>query len=161
MGYAALYSRAGEFQIYFMPISLVASAFLCWFAYKTGAIRDVALTILGYSLVVSAWLKWTISVLILAHPAYQLWKFAGALPGFDATRRVFAATGIEIVTPEKSSLLPWTQISRAVETKRGFLFYRQGALATFVPARHLEGPAEAELIRKFIRHNVADASLLA
>lgn len=161
MGYAALYSRAGEFQIYFIPISLVVSAFLCWFSYKTGASKDVALTVLGYSLVVSAWLKWTISVLILAHPTYQFWKFAGALPGFDATHHVFAASGIEIVAPGGSSLLPWTEISKAVETKKGFLFYRKGTLATFVPARHLEGPVEAELVRKFIRHNVADAQLLA
>ena len=161
MGYAALYSRAGEFNIYFMPIALVASALLGWFAYKTGASKDVSLTVIGYSLVVSVWVKWAVSVAIIMHPAYQLWKFAGAWPGSTTTHHVFASSGIEIITPAGSSLLPWTQISKAVETKKGFLFYRKGTLATFVPARHLEGPVEAALIRKFIHLNVADASLLA
>jgi hypothetical protein len=161
MGYAALYSRAGEFEIYATPIAIVLSGFLGWLAYKTGATQDVSLSIIGYSLVVTWWIKWAISVAILLHPAYQFWKFAGAWPGSDTTHHVFAARGIEILAPDNSTLLPWTEISKAVETKKGFLFYRKGTLATFVPARHLEGPAEAALIRKFIRHNVADASLLA
>ena len=108
--------------------------------------------------------KWTISVLILCCiPLYQFWKFAGALPGFDATHHVFTPRAeLEIVAPGGS-----VASSRGLKSpkpsrrKKDSCSIAKGTLATFVPARHLEGPVEAELVRKFIRHNVADAQLLA
>jgi len=88
-------------------------------------------------------------------PVYQNWKSVRA----KTTAHIFTADGVELASANGPTLLRWTSISKVVETKKGFLFYRDGKLATFLPARNLEGPAEAELIRKFIRKMVADATL--
>jgi hypothetical protein len=161
LGYASLYSRAGELYIYLVPIGIVLSALFGFLAFKAGASPDTSLEIVGISLLVGAYAKAAISFGFLLHPLYQTWKFAGTLSGTKTTAHVFKADGVELESANGPTLLPWNSISRVVETKKGFLFYRNGKLATFLPARNLEGPVEAELIRKFIRKNVADAKLLA
>ena len=161
LGYASLYSRWGELYIYLLPICLVLSALFGFLAFKAGASPDTSVEITGITLIAAAYIKGAISFGFLLHPVYQTWKFAGALSGTKTTAHVFTADGVELESANGPTLLPWNSISKVVETKKGFLFYRDGKLATFLPARHLEGPVEAELIRKFIRKKVADASLLA
>ena len=161
LGYACLYSRWGELNVYLFPICLVLSALFGFIAFKAGVSADTSLAITGITLVASAYVKAAISLGFLLHPLYQTWKFAGALSGTKTTAHVFTANGVELESANGPTLLPWKSISRVVETKKGFLFYGDGKLATFLPARHLEGPVEAELIRKFIRKNVADAQLIA
>lgn len=160
LGYASLYSRRGEFlNVYLLPICLILSALFGFLAFKSGASADTSLEIMGVTLVVGAYVKGAISLGFLLHPLYQTWKFAGTLPGSKTTAHVFTADGVELESANGPTLLPWNCISKVVETKKGFLFYRDGKLVTFLPARHLEGPVEAELIRKFIRREVADATL--
>jgi YcxB-like protein len=161
LGYAALYSRWGELNIYLFPICLVLSALFGFIAFKAGASPDTSLEITATTLVATAYVKAAISFGFLLHPLYQTWKFAGALSGTKTTAHVFTADGVELESANGPTLLSWKSISKVVETKKGFLFYSDGKLATFLPARHLEGPVEAELIRKFIRKNVADTQLLA
>jgi hypothetical protein len=160
LGYASLYSRWGELYIYLFPIFLVLSALFGFIAFKAGASADTSVEITGTTLIVGVYIKGAISFGFLLHPLYQTWKFAGTLSGTKTTAHVFTAAGVELESANGPTLLPWNSISKVVETKKGFLFYRDGKLATFLPARHLEGPAEAELIRKFIRQKVADATLL-
>lgn len=161
LGYASLYSRRGEFlNVYLLPICLVLSALFGFLALKSGASADTSLEIIGVTLVVGAYVKGAISLGFLLHPLYQTWKLAGALSGTETTAHVFTADGVELESANGPTLLPWSAISKVIETKKGFLFYRDGKLATFLPARHLEGPVEAELIRKFVRQNVANATLL-
>jgi hypothetical protein len=161
LGYASLYSRWGELNIYLFPICLVLSALFGFIAFKAGASPDTSLEITVTTLVASAYVKAAISFGFLLHPLYQTWKFADAMSGTKTTAHVFTADGIELESANGPTLLPWKTISRVVETKKGFLFYSDAKLATFLPVRHLEGPVEAELIRKFIRKNVAEAQLLA
>jgi YcxB-like protein len=160
LGYASLYSRWGELNIYLFPIFLVLSALFGFLAFKAGASPDTSLEVTGITLFVGAYVKGAISFGFLLHPLYQTWKFAGTLSSTKTTAHVFTADGVELESANGPTLLSWNSISKVVETKKGFLFYRDGKLATFLPARHLEGPAEAALIRKFIRKNVADAQLL-
>jgi hypothetical protein len=161
LGYAALYSQWGELNIYLLPICLVLSALFGFLAFKAGASADTSMEITVGTLIAGAYVKAAISFGFLLHPLYQTWKFAGAASGPKTTAHVFTADGVELESANGPTLLPWKSISRVIETKKGFLFYRDGKLATFLPARHLEGPVEAGLIRKFIRKNVADAKLLA
>ena len=112
------------------------------------------------TLIATGYIKGAISLGFLLHPVYQTWKFAGTIPNTKTTAHVFTADGVELERANGPTLLPWDSISKVVETKKGFLFYRDGKLATFLPARNLEGPVEAALIRRFIRKNVADATLL-
>jgi YcxB-like protein len=161
LGYASLYSRRGEFvNVYLFPICLVLSALFGFIAFRAGASSDTSLEITGITLVVGAYVKGAISLGFLLHPLYQTWKFAGTLSATKTTAHVFTVDGVELESANGPTLLPWNSISKVVETKKGFLFYRNGKLATFLPARHLEGPVEAELIRKFIRQKIADATLL-
>ena len=140
---------AGEnCNIYLIPIFIVFSAVVGWIAFKSGALPDNSLAVVGGTLVVGAYIKWAISMGFLLHPLYQTWKVAGALSGTQTTAHVFTASGVELESAAGPTLLPWSAISRVVETKKGFLFYRDGKLATFLPARHLEGPVEADLIPK-------------
>jgi hypothetical protein len=160
LGYASLYSRSGEFiNVYLFPICLVLSALFGFLAFKAGASADTSAAISATTLFSAAYIRGAISLGLLLHPLYQTWKFAGALSTTKTTAHVFTADGVELESANGPTLLPWNSISRVVETKKGFLFYRDGKLATFLPARHLEGPVEAELIRKFIRKNVANATL--
>ena len=160
LGYASLYSRWGELNVYLFPICLILSALFGFVAFKAGASADTAVGITATTLISAAYIKGAISVLLLSHPLYHTWKFTSILPPSRTTAHIFKADGVELESANGPILLPWNSISRVVATKKGFLFYRDAKLATFLPARHLEGPVEAELIRKFIRQRVADATLL-
>jgi hypothetical protein len=159
--YAALYSPAGEFNIYAIPATLLVSAAAGWILYESGASADTTLTVMGYVLVIAWWIKWLIVAAVFWYPAYKAWLLAGTWPGLSATHHLFTREGIEIVGSRGPSLLRWADVSRVVETKKGFLFYRQGKIAAFVPSRRLEGDAEISIVRKFIVRNVSDATLLA
>jgi YcxB-like protein len=160
LGYASLYSRWGELYIYLFPTCLVLSALFGFLAFKAGASADTGVAVTFTTLVAGRYIRAAIAVGFLLHPLYQTWKFAGTVSSTKTTAHVFTADGIELESANGPTLLPWNSISSAVETKKGFLFYRGAELATFLPSRHLEGPVEAELIRQFIRKNVADATLL-
>jgi hypothetical protein len=159
--YAALYSPESEFRIYATPAAFLVSAAAGWILYESGASADTTLEVMGYALVIAWWIKWLIVAAVFWYPAYKGWILAGTWPGLSATHHLFTQEGIEIVGSRGPSLLPWKDISRAVETKKGFLFYRQGKIAAFVPTRRLEGDEEISIVRKFIVRNVADATLLA
>jgi YcxB-like protein len=161
LGYASLYSRWGELYIYLVPTCIVLSALFGFLAFKAGASADTSVAITFTTLISARYIRAGISLGFLLHPLYQTWKLAGTLPSTKTTAHVFTADGVELESANGPTLLPWNSISKVVETKKGFLFYRDGKLATFLPARHLEGPVEADLIRKFIRKKVADATLLA
>jgi hypothetical protein len=160
IGYAYLYSPAGEFKIYFTPAAILLSALVGWLSLRSGATADTTLKLMGDTLIIGWWVKWAVSMAILLFPAFQFWNLAGGWLGSNVTHHLFTDAGIEITAPNQTSLLPWSAISRAIETQKGFLFYRNGKIATFVPERHLEGAAEISIIRKFIRQNVVDATLL-
>jgi len=159
--YAALYSPAGEFNIYATPATLLVSAAAGWILYESGASADTTLKVMGYAFVIAWWIKWLIVAAVFWYPAYKAWMLAGSWPGVSATHHLFIQEGIEIVGSRGPSLLRWTEVSQAVETKKGFLFYPQGKIAAFVPRRRLEGDEEILIVRKFIVRNVANATLLA
>lgn len=160
LGYAALYSPAGEFAIYAIPATYLLAALAGWLAYRSGASKNTSLTIIGEVFVVAWWVKWLFSLALLIYTTFQTWKLAGGWPGSNATHHFFTADGIEITAPDRTSLFGWADISRAMETKKGFFFYQGKRLATFIPKRCLEGPAEIEIIKKFIARNIADATVL-
>jgi YcxB-like protein len=152
LGYAALYSRWVELSIYFFPAALLLGALFGFVAFKVGVSMDASAATGGITLLVA------IAAFRIGQqldPVYQNWKSVRA----KTTAHIFTADGVELASANGPTLLRWTSISKVVETKKGFLFYRDGKLATFLPSRNLEGPAEAELIRKFIRKMVADATL--
>ena len=152
LGYAALYSRWVELSIYLFPAAILLCTLFGFIAFKAGVSMDASATIGGITLLVA------IAAFRIAQtldPVYQTWKSVRT----KTTAHIFTADGVELASPNGPTLLRWTSISKVVETRKGFLFYRDGKLATFLPSRNLEGPAEAELIRKFIRLKVADATL--
>jgi YcxB-like protein len=151
LGYASLYSRWVEFYIYLVPVCIILSAVFGFISFKAGASPQTVVTITATTLIGG---KIAFSLVSWLHPLYQ-----GIFSNTKTTAHVFTADGVELETATGPILLPWNSISKVVETKKGFLFYRDGKLATFLPARNLEGPIEAELIRKFIRHKVTDATL--
>ena len=161
LGYAALYSPAGEFRIYAIPATYLLAALAGRLSYRSGASSNTSMKIIGEVFVISWWIKWLVTMAILIYPTFQTWRLAGGWPGSDATHHFLTADGIEITAPDRTSLVRWTDISRAIETKKGFLFYQQKKLATFIPKRCLEGPAEIAIVRKFIARNIPDAAILA
>ncbi|HXM16634.1 MAG TPA: YcxB family protein [Candidatus Eremiobacteraceae bacterium] len=151
LGYAYLYSRWVELYIYLVPVGIVLSALFGFIAFKVGASTDITITIILITAVVAR------SVFMIAPRLYPLPR--DTFPGAKTTAHIFTAEGVELKNANGTTLLSWRSISKVIEIKKGFLFYRDGKLATFLPARNLEGPAEAELIRKFVRQKVADATL--
>jgi len=152
LGYASLYSRWFELSVYLFPAALLLGVLFSFIAFKAGMSTDVSATIGGITVLI---VRPALLIASQLDPVYQDWKSTRA----RTTAHVFTADGVELASATGPTLLRWTSISKVVETRKGFLFYRDGKLATFLPARNLEGPAEAELIRKFIRKNVADATL--
>jgi len=57
LGYACLYSRWGELNVYLFPICLVLSALFGFIAFKAGVSADTSLAITGITLVASAYVK--------------------------------------------------------------------------------------------------------
>ncbi len=153
LGYASLYSRWVELYIYLVPVSIVASGLFVFIAFKAGASAKIVAAVVGLTLIVA---KAAFHISYLVYPVYQSWKVTGA----RTTAHIFTAEGIELQSTNGPTLIAWKSLSRVVETKKGFLFYRGGNVVTFLPTRQLEGPVEADLIRKFIRKNVANATLL-
>jgi hypothetical protein len=151
LGYAALYSRWGELYIYLTPVVLILSALFGFIAFKAGASTDTAIVVTVITITVAR------AAFVLAQRLYPLPQ--DTFPGAKTTAHIFTADGVELKNANGTTLLSWSSISKVVETKKGFLFYRDGKLASFLPARNLEGPAEAELIRKFVRQKVAAATL--
>jgi hypothetical protein len=154
LGYASLYSRWVELYIYLFPAAILLCTLIGFVAFKAGVSMDASATIGGITLLVA------IAAFRIAQqldPVYQNWKSVRT----KTTAHIFTADGVELASANGPTLLRWTSISKVVETRKGFLFYRDGKLATFLPARSLEGPVEAELIRKFIRKYVANSRLLA
>ena len=160
MAYAALYSPVGEFFIYATPIGLIISAIVIWVVYRSGG-SDKVTAVMGALGLIGGWIKWVVVVGVLLYPTYKIWKAAGGRPGSEVTHHLFTKDGIEVLGADSSSLLPWANFSRVIETTKGFLFYQQGKITTFVPRRCLAGAAEIAIVRKFIGKNVANAKLLA
>jgi hypothetical protein len=151
LGYAYLYSQWVELYIYLTPVLIVLSALFAFIAFKVGASTDITITIILITAVVAR------GAFVIGPILYPLPH--DTFPGAKTTAHTFTAEGVELKNANDTTLLSWSSISKVIETKKGFLFYRDGKLATFLPARNLEGPAEAELVRKFVRQKVADASL--
>jgi hypothetical protein len=155
--YAALYSKRLEVDVYALPITLLLSAASGWLVYKSGASTHTPLRVMGFILVIGPWVKLLIIFSCLTYPAYKAWLLAGTWPGLSATHHLFTSDGIDITRRNGATLLPWKEISKVVETKKGFLFYRDGKVTTFVPLRRLEGPEEIRLVRMFIERYVDSA----
>jgi YcxB-like protein len=151
LGYAYLYSRWVELYIYFVPVGIVLSGLFAFIAFKVGASTDFTITII---LITGVVVRCAFEIAPRLYPLPH-----DTFPGAKTTAHTFTADGVELKNANDTTLLSWSSISKVIETKKGFLFYRDGKLATFLPARNLEGPAEAELIRKFVRQRVADATL--
>ena len=152
LGYASLYSRWVELDVYLFPAAILLGALFGFIAFKAGLSTDTSLAAGGITMLV---VRPALLIASQLDPIYQDWKSVRT----KTTAHVFTADGVELASVSGPTLLRWTSISKVVETKKGFLFYRDGKLATLLPARNLEGPAEAELIRKFIRKNIADSTL--
>src|ERR1700759_402274 len=150
LGYAHLYSRWTELYIYLLPIALILSALVGFLAFKAGVSTDTTLVIIVLTLIVS---KAAFYLFVLLQPVYQSWRSEGSRYGARTTAHIFTADGVGLESASGPTLLPWKSISKVVETKKGFLFYSDGKVRTFLPTRNLEGPAEAVLIRKFIARN--------
>src|SRR5215469_15080495 len=104
LGYAALYSRAGEFVIFAVPTILIVSALvgaLVYFA-PSGS-RERTLSAMGAVLLVGTWVKWIVAIGILLYPTYKVWK-AAIHPAGKATHHLFTKEGIEMVGAENTSL---------------------------------------------------------
>jgi len=158
VSYAALYSPMGEFVIYAAPISLILAAIVVatvyWSPHGTVGKAMRALYIFGTA---GSWVQWAIGVAILLYPLYRIWNAAGVS---KITHHLFTSDGIELSPGTGTSLLPWSSLSRVIETPKGFLFYQGSRMAAFVPRRCLQGDAEISIIRKFASKYVANAKVL-
>src|SRR5262249_21089987 len=117
LGYASLYSRWGELNVYLFPICLVLSALFGFLAFKAGASPDTSLAITFTTLIATGYIKGAISLGFLLNPVYQTWKFAGTIPNTKTTAHVFTADGVELTSANGPTLLRWTSISKVVETR--------------------------------------------
>ena len=118
----------------------------------------------GKALVVMGWLgQWILYGIVLAgcaYPAYRTWQAARNSPAGGKSRYLFTKDGIDVEGPDGSSLMAWGNISRAVETRKGFLLYQGGKVAAFLPNHSFPGSSEIAIVRKFLRKYVANAALL-
>ena len=118
----------------------------------------------GKALVVMGWLgQWILYGIVLAgcaYPAYRTWQAARNSPARGKSRYLFTKDGIDVEGRDGSSLMAWGEISRAVETRKGFLLYRGGRVAAFLPNHSFPGNSEVAIVRKFLRKYVASAALL-
>ena len=154
---------SGEFFIYAIPIGLVLVGAVGFMVFKaTGGDSGKALRGMGLASVVNHWVFWAVSIGFALLPLYKVWQAASPPSKSKLTHHAFSKDGIEMTGSDGSSkAIEWQVLSQVVETKKGFLFYRQGKLATFVPLRSLSGAAEIEIVRKFVRQNVSNAALQA
>jgi hypothetical protein len=79
--YAALYSPAGEFMIYAIPMTIVLAAIVAGLVYLAPhGTSEKALAALGTVAAIEAWIKWGIAVAILLYPLYKVWTAAQERP---------------------------------------------------------------------------------
>jgi hypothetical protein len=157
--YSALYSSAGEFMIYVIPTTIVLAGIVVGLVYLAAhGTSEKALAVLGVVAAVNTWIKWAIAVAILLYPLYKIWIAADQS---TITSHLFTKDGIQLVRRSGTPVLPWTTLSRVIETSRGFLFYQGAKLAAFVPRRCLQGDSEIAIIRKFAAKYVSTTKLLA
>lgn len=136
-------------------VSVVAVALILLAPYIT---EDQKLRALGVALTSTNWAFWALGIAGLLYPLYKIWDVADTS---KIRQHIFTSEGIQLERSESASLVPWSSVSRAVETPKGFLFYQGSRLAAFVPRRCLQGDAEINIIRKFAGKYVANAKLLA
>jgi hypothetical protein len=122
------------------------------------ASSDSKFRALGVVLAAGQWIWWLLAVTTLLYPIYKVWDAADTA---KIRQHIFTNEGIQLQRSEDSALLPWSSISRAVETPKDFLFYQGSRTAAFVPRSCLQGEAEINIIRKFAAKYVATAKLLA
>jgi hypothetical protein len=152
-------SPIGELVIYAAPISLIHAAIVVAMAYcgPPGTV-DKAMRVLYIFVSAGSWVPWGIGVAILLYPLYRIWNAAGVS---NITHHLFSSDGIELSRATGTTLLPWSGLSRVIETPKSFLFYQGSRMAAFVPRRCLQGDAEINIIRKFAGKYVDNAKLLA
>ena len=141
-----------------LPLTIVSvlAVALILLAPHTGA--DKKFLAVGVALTTTHWAFWALSIAGLLYPLYKIWDAADTS---KIRQHIFTSEGIQLQRSDGASLVPWSSISRAVETPRGFLFYQGNLLAAFVPRRCLQGDAEINIIRKFAGKYIANAKLLA
>ncbi len=160
--YALLYSRWGEIYIYALPIVIVLVALVAWLAYQlSGHNSDKFTTVFLIGAVLQHWIFWAAAMGLALLPLYKIWQDAGPIRNSGVTHHQFSKEGIGLRSGDDASTIAWQDLSRVVETEKGFLFYVRGRLATVVPHKCLAGPSEIAIVRKFIRQNVPAATLLA
>jgi hypothetical protein len=159
VSYAALYSPASDFMIYAMPIGIILAAIIFGLVYLAPhGTADKAWTALHIFATLGSWAQFAIVIGILLYPLYKIWSAADQS---KITHHLFTKDGIELVRESGNSILPWSNLSRVIETPKGFLFYQGARVAAFLPRRFLQGDAEIAIIRKFVSKYVSNARLLA
>ena len=157
--YAKLHSPLGGILFYAFPITIVLAGIVMGLAYLAPhGNTDQAIGALGIFVTLAVFAKYAIVIGILLYPLYMVWHAADPS---KIKRHLFTKDGLELISESGSSLLPWSSISRAIETSKGFLFYQGSKLVAFLPRRSLQGPAEIGVIRKFVSTYVAGAKLLS
>jgi hypothetical protein len=159
--YSVLYSPLSDVYIYAVTGLLLATAAVVGLIlvapHGTPERAAKALAAMG-------WLGQVIlSAIVLAgcaYPAYRAWQAARNSPAGGQSRYLFSKDGIDVEGRDGSSLLAWGDISRAVETRKGFLLYRGGRVAAFLPNHSFPSNSEIAIVRKFLHKYVANAALL-
>jgi hypothetical protein len=104
--------------------------------------------------------RWVCWALVVAGPLYPLYKIWDAAETSKIRPHIFTNEGIPLSRYDSTKLMPWSSVSRALETPQGSLFYQGGRIAAFAPRRCLQGEAKVKIIRKFAGKYVANAKLL-
>jgi hypothetical protein len=92
---------------------------------------DKTIRAVGVLAITGRWVCWALTVAGLLYPLYKIWDAANTS---KIRQHIFSSDGIQLSRSESSTLLPWSSVSRAVETPKGFLFYQRSRIAAFVPA---------------------------
>ncbi len=159
--YSVLYSPLADVYIYAVTGLLLAAAAVVGLIlvapHGTPERAAKALAAMGW---LNRWILYGIVLAGCAYPAYRTWQAARNSPAGGKARYLFTKDGIDVEGPDGSSLMPWGDISRAVETRKGFLLYQGGKVAAFLPNHSFPGNSEMVIVRKFLRKYVANAALL-
>jgi hypothetical protein len=147
-----LYSPVGEFIIYAWPIGLILAAIvIAMVNWAPHGNADKAMAAFGGLVVVVSWAKVLFVVLVLVYPAYKIWRAADQT---TITHHLFSKDDIELVRGSGTSMLRWTDITRAIETPKGVLVLSSEEDCCFSPAAlpaRKRGDRDHSKVRRHIR----------
>jgi hypothetical protein len=141
-----------------LPLTIVSVLAVALILLAPHTSADKKFLAVGVALTTTHWAFWALAIAGLLYPLYRIWDAADTS---KIRQHIFTSEGIQLQRSNGASLVPWSSLSRAVETPRGFLFYQGTRLAAFVLRRCLQGDAEISIIRKFAGKYIVNAKLLA